>query len=701
LSTAVQISERVIDAFREAARVLRPPAKVTVAAWAERERILSSETSAEVGRYRITRAPYQRGMQNAVHIPGVQEITYFTSAQIGKSICLENIFGYFAAEDPCPIIFMWPSDKVAKEWSIDSLAPILRDTPALAEIFEVGSRKGTTGKTFKKFPGGWLAILGANAAAGLRRRRARVIFCEEIDAYGASAGSEGNPILLVWKRATTFWNRLLIKASTCTEKGASAIEASYEDSNKQKYWVPCPHCTEFAGQADGFQVLSWKRLVFPKDKDLDDDNVVYPCQHCAVELKESDKQWMLANGEWRAQHPERTKHQGFWINEMYSPFVKWSEMVTQFQRAIAHREDPELLKTFINLSLAETWEADGIKLEPTELLERCEEYPPPALPDGITVLTCGVDVQADRIELEVVGWGKGEESWSVDRQFFQGDTSKIDGRVAGDGMKFDSPWEQLEKFIRDTRYLHARAVRLPIAATFIDSGHHAQVVYDFTKRMQQAGLGCFAAKGFAGFGRPPLSKPTRQSRNKVKLYPLGVDVLKETIYARLKIKEPGAGYLHFSKFKNDADFFAQLTSEKLERVYRHGYPMKQWVLPAGKRNEALDCRVYATAAFLSLSATPAKMLEGLRKQLLDRAKYAAAERRSKTPAGQLELLDVQQTDPAAIAEQAPPPKEDYGEQEYKLVEQEEVAAQAEGKPASSPPEPAQRPAVKIRRGSWI
>lgn len=675
--TSPAISPRVHATFAEAAAVLRPPPKLSVTECAEAKRRMSSETSAEGGgRYRSARAPYQREMQDAILDPAIEQVVLFTAAQMTKSTVLENIFLYFATEDPCAIIWMWQTLDRAKEWAPNDLAALIRDTPALANQVEIGARKSAGKMLFKKFPGGSLSVIGANSPGGLRAKRARVILCDEVDAYPASAGAEGDPISLVAKRQVTFWNRKRVLASTCTIKGASRIEAAYLDSDQRKFYVPCPHCSEHAGHLDGFQVLDWKRLLYPRDLEPTADNVVYPCKECGVELTEIDKPWMLARGEWRKENLEpRVRHvAGFWINELYSPFVEWYRMALNWQEATRQRGNQQLLKTFVNLSLAQTWVDDGWVVDATELMERREEYPPPALPAGVTVVTCGVDVQADRLELEVVGWGKGEESWSIEFLQFVGDTSGIQPTRTPGGTLLESPWLRLEKYLTETRFPHAWGIRLDIAATFVDSGHHAHVVYAFTKKLQDAGLRCYASKGVSGFARPAIGKVSRQSRNKVKLFPVGVDVLKETTYARLRIKDPGAGYMHFSKSKNDADFFAQLTAEELKPKYVRGFPMRVWTLPPGKRNEALDCRVYATAAFLSLSANPARMLEALRRDLVERAQYAKEERRSKTPAGQLPLLDVEvkpEAPPIAVAvpePETPSPVAAIAETAAKLAE---------------------------------
>jgi phage terminase large subunit GpA-like protein len=630
----VTIAGEVVALFGDAAQIFRPPTRVTITGWAERERIISKESGAFGGRYRAALAPYQRGMQDAVLIPGVKEVVYFLPAQMGKSVCMENIFGYFVDEDPSSIIWMWPTDKVAKEWSDDTLEPLIRDSPVLAAKFDEGSRKKSNRALAKRFPGGWLAIIGANSPAGLRRRRARVILADEIDGYPNSAGDEGDPIELVAARSETFWARIRIVASTCTEKGDSRIEARYENSNKQKYFVPCPHCTQANdGVLDGFQVLLWERLDFKSGP------AVYPCEYCNVVLTELDKPWMLENGQWRAERPEIVEVQGFWLNKLYSPFVTWVELVERYQSALAELRggNKEVMKKFVTLDLAKTWEDRDEDLDREGLLRRCEDYQRrpgyqyPVLPDGVTVLTCSADVQEDRIELEVVGWGKGRESWQILTKTFEGDPTK--GFSNEQGRR--SVWNELDEFL-ETEFLHARGIFLPIAVTFIDSGYHANDVYSFTK--PRAYRRIFACKGSSNFDHVPLGKKRKIDRANVWLFMVGSSQIKKKIYSWLRVETPGPGYMHFDKEYADANYFAQLTCEVLKKKYEHGFPKRYWEKPQGARNEAIDIRVYNYAAFLSLSENPDKMLEVLRVKLLADAKKLADERAKHEDPNQLKLL---------------------------------------------------------------
>ena len=681
--TAVQpgvLMPAVVEVFEQAGDVLKPPPSLTVKDWAEANRVIATESGAYAGKYRVKVAPYQAAMMNAVHIPGVEEIVFFTAAQIGKSTCMENIQGYFMHADPSSIICMWPTEKVAKEWSIDTLDPLLRETPALAAMFEDGSRKRANGTFFKKFPGGWLSIIGANAAANLRRRRARIVFVDEVDgiddsAAGSGNKKEGDPIEIVASRSETFWNRLRVLASTCTIKGESRIEARYKISNRQKYWVPCPHCSAFAGKPDGFQLLKRANI---------DSSGAYRCEHCAALIEEREKPWMLEYGEWRADRPEITKIQGFWINKLYSPFVTWAQLNEKFHKASAQRhENPELLKAVVTLDLAETWEVRDEDLDKEGLVKRCEDYPPPALPDGVIVVTAGLDVQEDRILCEVVGWGKGfpnPESWSIDWHQFNGDTAKPE------------IWQQVDEYLAQ-EYLHARGIHLEIAAKFIDAGYHANEVYGFTKPRWKDRI--FASRGSGNFNHVPLGRMNRNNKMKAPMYPVGVSQIKLSVYRWLKVQAPGPGYMHFSHRHNDADYFQQLTSETLQKDYKNGFPVKYWYKQPGARNEALDCRVYAYAALLSLSENPGKMLERQREMLLEEARKLAEARRKKIDPNQMALALPALEEAPAVQTSAPAtkPEPQASAEEYKAAEQ--LDAKQETRPEPAPPK------IVVRRGGWV
>lgn len=545
---------------------------MTVSEWADAKRRLSSESSAEPGQWRTSRAPYQRGIMDAVADPTIREIWVPKSAQVGWTEILNNVIGYFVDQDPSPILLVQPTLEIAEAWSKDRFAPMIRDTPCLSEkIADARSRDSGNTLLHKKFPGGHLTVAGANSPSGLASRPIRVVLFDEVDRFPASAGAEGDPISLGKKRTTTFWNRKILAGSTPTIKGSSRIEQGFEGSDQRFYFVPCSHCGEF-------QRLIWAQLQFPEGP----QSAFYACQHCGGVLTDADKPQMLRDGEWRATQPSRGIA-GFHISELYSPWVSWSEMADAFLTA---KKFPETLQTWINTALGETWEDKGESLDPTGLQSRVESYTSESLPIGILLLTCGIDVQDDRLEATVWGWGKDEEAWRVKHAVLRGNpgTSAI--------------WLELDQLIRQ-RWKTDDGRSLLIEAAAVDSGgHFTQHVYAYCHQRKRYRI--FAIKGMGGAGKliwPKKASWGAKMRNL--LWVIGVDTAKELLYGRLKkITEPGPGYLHFDA-DTTTEYFEQLTSETVVHRQIQGRKVRMWKpKKIGMAQEALDCMVYAYAAMI-------------------------------------------------------------------------------------------------------
>jgi len=437
-------------------------------------------------------------------------------------------------------------------------------------------------------------MTGANAPASLASRPIRVVLCDEVDRYPHSAGSEGDPVSLASKRATTFWNRKIVLTSTPTIKGVSRIEYEYEQSDKRRYHVPCHEC----GQA---QTLNWSNVQWDKDEAGNHlpDTARYVCDHCGVLWEEKHRLAATRKGEWIADNPGGNRA-GFHLSELYSPWSALSDMVRGFIDASGNTEQ---LKTWVNTTLGESWEDRGDQVDQNSLYARREDYEAD-VPGDALIITAGIDVQRDRIEVEVVAWGEGEESWNVDYRVIPGDTAR------------DEVWQDLENAL-SADYQHATGTALHITAAVIDSGDQTTRVYEFVRQSRHQRL--FAGKGVSGAGRPVAQISRRQSgqnRRQVDLYALGVDDAKGTLYARLKMSEPGPGYCHFP-LDRDVEYFEQLTAEKLVTKFHKGFPRKEWV-KTRPRNEALDCRVYAYAALKILnpvwSAVSRKFTQDPKKQ---------------------------------------------------------------------------------------
>lgn len=562
-------------------RIFRPPPTLTVSEWADRHRVLSRVASAEPGKWRTDRAPYQRGIMDAFSDPAVDEVVVMSSAQIGKTEILLNVVGYFVDQDPAPILLMEPTLDMARAFSTDRLKTMLMESPQLrGKVHESARRHSGDTILHKEFPGGHLTMVGANSAAGLSSRPIRVVLADEVDRYPASAGDEGDPVSLADKRTATFWNRKKAKFSTPTVKGVSRIERAYVSSDQRRYLVPCPECGHE-------QPLAWANLHWDKDEHGKPklDTVRYACAGCGVLLEEQQKYAMLLRGRWHAEKPFGGIA-GFFLNALYSPWATWAELVREFDTA---RRSPETLRVFVNTVLGETWEMDGEAVDTTALEARRERYLA-EVPNDVGILTAGVDVQRDRLELVVKGWGAGQESWLIAHH-----------RVAGDPSKRDV-WDRLDLLLLKERR-HESGQMLAVRSCCIDSGDLTQDVYAFVRPRQRRGV--HATKGHSVRGKPLVNRPGKPNKYGIKVVPIGTDTAKDVVFARLKNGEPGSpGYMHFPFPQPDGaddEYFAQFGAEKAFTKRVKGIPVREY-RAVRDRNEAIDLEVLALAALHLLGA---------------------------------------------------------------------------------------------------
>jgi phage terminase large subunit GpA-like protein len=596
----VDAQRLILSLWRE---YLAPPPRLSVTAWAERHRILSGKDSAEPGPYRAARTPYAREPMDALsQHSDVEEVILMWGAQTSKTTIGSNWLGYLADTNPGPVMIVQPTIDMAKRYSRQRLSPMIEESPRLRErVKENRSRDEANTTLLKEFPGGFMAVAGANSAAGLRSMPVRDLFLDEIDGYPLDVDGEGDPIALAEARQTTFARRKRLKTSTPTTRGFSRIETAYLASDRCRYHVPCPHCGEaqwLEWGADAAHGIKWDRE--PTTGAALPETVRYVCRHCGGEIREHHKPAMLAAGAWVPERPGAGagRVRGFHLSSLYSPlgWLSWSELVIEWERATtaARAGDITLLRAFVNTRLAETFEEQGDKADEHALRKRAEDIPLRVVAWGHYVMTMGVDVQGDRIEAYLWAWGRGMERQLVDRAVFYGDPAVPEGEPG-------SPWTQLTEY-RRTPVLHASGRPVPVLATFIDSGgHHTQAVYDYARRHQHAHV--YAVKGSSIGGKAILGKPTDQDvswrgqrlKHGVKLWPIGTDTAKAEIYGRLRLTEPGPGYVHLSRHL-PPEVFEQITAERLVTRYAKGRPRLEWVKPAGRRNEALDCAVYALAA---------------------------------------------------------------------------------------------------------
>lgn len=508
---------------------------------------------------------------NGINDARAHTIVIKSSAQVGKTEIINNIVGYFIDHEPSPILVMQPTEKMAETWSRDRLAPMLRDTPVLRDRMKVKATRNT-GDTllYKQFTGGYIAMVGANAPSGLASRPVRVVLADEVDRYPASAGKEGDPVSLARKRTTTFWNRKIILTSTPTDAN-SRIEQEYLLSDQREYYCPCPHC--------GFmQTIKWTNIIIPKDDDgnwLTHETFLACEQGCIIH--EDKKIWMVKHGEWRATKPFNGTA-GFYINELYSPWVKWSETAADFK---VKKGDPETLKTWTNTAMGEVWydrgEAADLSIE--ELLSRRENYDADSIPEGVLFLTAAADTQDDRLEVLVQGWGEDKERWNIEHTILWGDTSQ------------QQVWDDLDDYFNES------FGGMKIACKVVDSGGskgRTDMVYDFCKPRQKQKV--FAIKGSSQYFAPIASKPSQVGRQRVQLYSIGTDTAKQLIlfnYLHIKSK------IHFPQTV-DEEFFLQLLGEERQTKRVMGQERYEF-RKVRDRQEILDLHVYNEAAYAILN----------------------------------------------------------------------------------------------------
>lgn len=559
---------------------------MSVTDYAERYVILPPSTP-KPGKYSTDLAPFQREMQDVAADPDVREVVYLTCTQIAKTTLLGNIIAYYSDIQPSPMLFVGPTLGFSESYSKEKLQQLLEASPRLREIY--GKRKAKDPDQtimLKRFPGGWLALAGANAPSGMSGRSVRVAVCDELDRFTSDAGEEGDPTELIEERLTAFWDAKFIKASTPTIKGLSKIENDFLRSDQRYFFVPCPHC-------EWRQRLVWRdeqgryRLIWDRDSKgrAVPGSERYVCVECGCEIEESAKQAMLAAGEWRPTAVGEPGVVGFHLNQLYNPWSRWARMRSKWERA---QGNPGKLKVFVNTQLAETYEEESASAP--ELGDRREVYAA-EVPKGVGVLTAGVDTQDTWLEVTVKGWGDGQESWLIAHEQILGDPNT------------EAPWLALDRLLMRP-FVHESGAKMHIQSVAVDSqGHKTDAVYRYCKaRLAQGrrvipirGMGASQTSRAGGVQKEFVGLPTRNNSYRVPLYSLNVDIGKDLVFGRMRIPGPGPGYMHLPDWADD-EYLEQLSkSEKPVRKYIKGRTFKVFV-PLRERREALDTEVYNLAA---------------------------------------------------------------------------------------------------------
>jgi len=572
-------------AFQEG---FKPKEKLTVSQWADKYRILPSKTASEPGQWRTDRTPYLREPMDLLsHMSSCKKVVFMKGAQIGCTESLNNWIGYIIHYDPGTTMIVWPSLPDVKKNSKLRIDPLIEGCPALKEKISTGKGKDKTNTTlFKDFEGGALILSGANSASGLRSVPAKNLGLDEIDGYPDDVEGEGDPIALCMARSRTFSKRKAYLISTPTYKGNSKIEKEFQNSDQRYFYIPCPHCEKK-------QILNFKNLEY-NTRETNEGPIVtdcsYFCEHCGEEIQEHNKTKMLLAGEWVAHAESDTA--GFHLSALYSPlgWYSWKEICQDWIIALT---DHSKMVTFVNTVLGETFEEKGERPQNQKLYLNRELYEIGIVPKGPIFLTCAVDVQADRLEAEVIGWGRKKQRWSIEHRVIP-------------GVPTDSAtWDELDKFITQL-FPHVDGFDMAIKMTAIDSGFSTQEVYNFVRQYSPRRV--IAIKGkdnlekmIARPSKVDVKENGKDIRRGVQLWRVGTNITKGELYSLLKKDPPKDlledypdGYCHFPQY--DEEYFKQLTAEKkIITKNKKGFNIIEWV-KTRDRNEILDLHVYNRAA---------------------------------------------------------------------------------------------------------
>ncbi len=588
-ATANRAARRLMKAISRGLAGMQPPENLTVTEWAECKRYLSTEASAEPGLWRTSRTPYLRAIMDAFTDPKVRHIVFVAASQVGKTEVINNMIGYIIDQNPGSILFVHPTTIDAREFSKLRIAPMIRDSPALRrKISAPKSRDSGNTLLQKSYPGGILTLCGSNEAHALASKPIRYVFGDERDRWAISAGTEGDPWELAMARQTTFYNAKAVEVSTCTIRGSSAIAKSFAKGTMERWKSKCPHCGEY-------HEIQWKNIRYDVEETVVNhertytvSNIMWICPGCACVSDETTMKKQPAR--WEADNPAAYANgvRSFWLNAFVSPWASWESICLKYQNALG---DTGKMQVVYNTCFGQLWEDRGDTQDPDTLMGRREIYEA-ELPEGVLVLTAGVDTQDDRFEYEIVGHGHFGETWGIEKGIIMG--------------RPDDPatWDSLDMMVFDRVLRFKDGLGLKVSISFVDEGgHFTGEVRRFCQQRIQKKVYCI--KGFPGPDRPFTSPPKKQKiiiKNRylgtVWQYQLGVDSGKQMVMDNLKVQAPGPKYCHFP-LRDDygAMYFNGLLSEHL---VPEGKTRQRWVwqkIQGHERNEPLDCRNYALAAY--------------------------------------------------------------------------------------------------------
>jgi phage terminase large subunit GpA-like protein len=551
------------DIRRRALRALLPPPRLRLSEWIERELVLPDGVSSLPGPVRLW--PFQREIADAIGDPLVERVTLVKPVRVGFTTLLTSAIAGFVANDPSPILCVRPTESDCRDFMVSDVEPIFAASPAVASVLSGDlDEAGRNTLMSRRFPGGSLKVVAAKSPRNLRSHNTRVLLMDEVDAMENTA--EGSPILLAERRTLSFPDRKIVLGSTPVHDDTSHVLRAYRQSDARIFEVPCPEC-------GALSEVQWEQIIWDEGAP---ESARWQCPHCSAEVAEAHKTAMVEGGQWRATQPHVKGHAGFRLNALVSLHANasWSKLAAEFLTA---KNDPATLQTFVNTILGQGWHGGGEELADDELASRGEVFGLAAVPAEVLVMTAGCDVQHDRLEVTFTGWAEGGLCYVLGHEVIWG--------------AWDDPdtWTELDDLLR-RRWPHALGGRIGLDAAALDAGDGTTMerVVAFTRPRTRAKI--VAIKG-AGGNRPLIESAKSKTKSGGRLWIVGVDTAKTQLFARLSRR----GLIRFSA-ELPRVWFEQVASERAVLRYRQGQPVRSFERIPGRRAEALDCLVYATAA---------------------------------------------------------------------------------------------------------
>lgn len=553
----------------EALQLLAPPEQISVSEWAEKYRILDNKSSAMPGRWSNDITPYLRGIMDEFNNYETEKIVFCKPTQCGGTEALQNMIGYIVMQDASPTMIVYPTADLAQSVSENRLRPALELVPEIRKIFN----KDASSIFEYQFDGMYLSLAGSNSPSALASKPIRYLMMDEVDKYPGASKKEADPIKLATERTKTFHNKKIYITSTPTVKTGHIWSEKEAADIEKHFFVPCVHCGEYIE-------FKFQFLKFPDDEDMSymdrAECASYVCQKCGCVITDNDKHNMLKKGEWRdvRRSTKYARNVAFWINTLYSPFVRWSDIAREF---LLSKDNPELLQNFVNSWLAEPWEDTKLKTNADLVLERQTELPQFVVPSWTKMLTAGVDVQESSLYWTIRAWGDYLTSQNI---------------AHGQALSF----EEIDR-IMNRQYLTESGDPVLVSLCLVDSGDQTDMVYDFCVYHSDYAL---PVKGssHAQLSHYKLSKVNKEGSSAYGMTLVLVDggKYKDMIAGRMQRPNGRGSWMVYSGC--DMEYAEQVTSEHKVNVKGSGGNTEQvWVLKHSHgANHMLDCEVYAAAA---------------------------------------------------------------------------------------------------------